>query len=175
METNTIKNDTAVRNADAVVMTAETVLKHWQGHRSLTRRVIDAFPEDKLFSFSIGGMRPFSELAMEMIHMAGHGIEGIVSGKWESFGNSSDGASMETPKTKAGLLQLWDKMTEKINALWPQIPPQRFQEVDVAFGQYEGPIHWTLFYFIDNEIHHRGQGYVYLRGLGIEPPAYWDR
>jgi hypothetical protein len=23
-------------------------------------------------------------------------------------------------------------------------------------------------YFIDNEIHHRGQGYVYLRGLGIE-------
>ncbi|MGZ5248500.1 MAG: DinB family protein [Flavitalea sp.] len=32
-----------------------------------------------------------------------------------------------------------------------------------------------MFYFIDNEIHHRGQGYVYLRSLGIEPPFFWDR
>ena len=30
-------------------------------------------------------------------------------------------------------------------------------------------------YFIDNEIHHRAQGFVYLRALGIEPPFFWDR
>jgi uncharacterized damage-inducible protein DinB len=30
-------------------------------------------------------------------------------------------------------------------------------------------------YAIDNEVHHRGQGYVYLRSLGIEPPAFYDR
>jgi uncharacterized damage-inducible protein DinB len=30
-------------------------------------------------------------------------------------------------------------------------------------------------YWIDNEIHHRGQAYVYLRALGIEPPAFYDR
>jgi uncharacterized damage-inducible protein DinB len=30
-------------------------------------------------------------------------------------------------------------------------------------------------YVIDNEIHHRGQGYVYLRELGIEPPPFWER
>ena len=28
---------------------------------------------------------------------------------------------------------------------------------------------------VDNEIHHRGQGYVYLRELGIEPPPFWER
>jgi uncharacterized damage-inducible protein DinB len=28
---------------------------------------------------------------------------------------------------------------------------------------------------IDNEIHHRGQGYVYLRALGIEPPPFCER
>ena len=28
---------------------------------------------------------------------------------------------------------------------------------------------------IDNETHHRGQGYVYLRALGIEPPQFWER
>jgi uncharacterized damage-inducible protein DinB len=32
-----------------------------------------------------------------------------------------------------------------------------------------------MLYWIDNEIHHRGQGYVYLRALGIEPPAFYDR
>jgi uncharacterized damage-inducible protein DinB len=30
-------------------------------------------------------------------------------------------------------------------------------------------------YAIDNEIHHRGQGYVYLRALGIVPPPFWER
>ncbi len=37
---------------------------------SVTRRVIDAFPDDKLFSFSVGGMRSFGVLAMEMVAMA---------------------------------------------------------------------------------------------------------
>ena len=30
-------------------------------------------------------------------------------------------------------------------------------------------------YAVDNEIHHRAQGYVYLRALGIEPPAFYER
>ncbi|MEJ7681733.1 MAG: DinB family protein [Segetibacter sp.] len=33
----------------------------------------------------------------------------------------------------------------------------------------------SIFYFIDNEIHHRAQGYVFLRSLGIEPPHFWER
>jgi uncharacterized damage-inducible protein DinB len=37
------------------------------------------------------------------------------------------------------------------------------------------PLHDLLLYCIDNEIHHRGQGYVYLRALGIEPPPFWER
>ena len=51
----------------ATVISAEALLAHWQGHRRLTRRVIEAFPEDKLFDFSLGGMRPFSEMAMEFV------------------------------------------------------------------------------------------------------------
>ena len=105
------------------MITSEQFLEHWQGHRALTRRVIDAFPEDKLFNYAIGGMRPFSALAME----------------------------------------------------FPKIPAARFQEVDTAFGQWKMAIYDLLLYIRDNEIHHRGQGYVYLRSLGIEPPAFWER
>ena len=49
-------------------ITPDALLAHWQGHRRLTRRVINAFPDDKLFSFSVGGMRPFGALALEMHH-----------------------------------------------------------------------------------------------------------
>ena len=45
-----------------------------------------------------------------------------------------------------------------------------------AFGQYTGTCcHDLILYVIDNEIHHRGQGYVYLRALGIEPPPFYER
>jgi uncharacterized damage-inducible protein DinB len=77
--------------------------------------------------------------------------------------------------TKAELLRLWDKTTEKLNAILPTIPPHRFAEVDKAFGQWDNPGIMTILYCIDNENHHRGQGYVYLRALGIEPPHFWER
>jgi uncharacterized damage-inducible protein DinB len=150
-------------------VTTAVFLAHWQGHRSLTRRVIEAFPEDKLFTYSVGGMRPFSELAMEMIAMAAPGVKGVATGKWEQYTQD------EPPTSKRELLKIWDAVTDEINKTWAQIPPTRFREVDVAFGQYEGPNYQTIFYFIDNEIHHRGQGYVYLRSLGIAPPAFWER
>lgn len=37
------------------------------------------------------------------------------------------------------------------------------------------PFGATLLYVLDNEVHHRGQGHPYLRELGIEPPAFYQR
>jgi uncharacterized damage-inducible protein DinB len=143
------------------------LLAHWQGHRRLTRRVIEAFPDDKLLTFSIGGMRPFGALALEMLSMAVPMVRGAATGDW----NMPD----RQPKPKQDLLALWDESTEQLNALWPQIPAARFFETLTAFGQYTGVLHDMVLYVIDNEIHHRGQGYVYLRALGIEPPAFYER
>jgi uncharacterized damage-inducible protein DinB len=151
------------------VITPVELLAHWQGHRGLTRKTIEAFPEDKLFSYSIGGMRPFAELVSEMLGMAVPGVSGIATSQWAKWADAA------TVSTKAELLALWDKATEQINAIWPTIPAHRWQEEDVAFGQWPGTGISFILYFADNEIHHRGQGYVYLRSLGIEPPAFWDR
>ena len=157
------------------VITESQMLEHWQGHRKLTRRVIAAFPEDKLFQFSISGMRPFAEMAIELIDISDPGIEGMATGNWgnqDSWDHSSEKSGLST---KQAILSKWDDVTGKIDRIWPTIPADRFQEVDIAFGQYENPIFASLLYFIDNEIHHRGQGYVYLRSLGIEPPPFWER
>lgn len=158
----------AATQDDKTIFTPEMLLQHWQGHRRVTRRVIEAFPEDKLFSFSVGGMRPFAQFAIEFLKMAEPVVYGVATGKWVSKDDVA-------PKTKADLLALWDQATTAINTIWPTIPQQRFREVDKAFGMWEGEGIATIMYAIDNEIHHRGQGYVYLRALGIEPPAFYDR
>ena len=142
-----------------VVMTPEWLLEHWQGHRRLTRRIIEAFPEDQLFACSIGGMRPFGELALELLAMAAPMARGIVTGEWEY--------APPDIRSREELLRRWDEDTAEIDRPW--------QEVITAFGAYTAPTIHLLMYVVDNEVHHRGQGYVYLRSLGIEPPPFWER
>lgn len=154
---------------ETTVLTPEILLDHWQGHRRVTRRVIEAFPEDKLFSFSVGSMRPFSELAVEFLKMTEPTVQGVATGKWPKWGD------FVAPATKTELLARWDEATAALNTQWPTIPAHRFMEVDKAFGMWEGRGIDLIFYVIENEIHHRGQGYVYLRALGIEPPSFYDR
>jgi uncharacterized damage-inducible protein DinB len=149
-------------------ITPGALLSHWQGHRRLTRRVIDAFPDDQLFDFSVGGMRPFGALALEMITMAVPMVQGAISGDWNA-------SASRDPRPKSEILRLWDESTEQLNVLWPQIPAARFLETLTAFGQWPGVLHDLILYVIDNEVHHRGQGYVFLRALGIEPPPFYER
>ncbi|RQP16220.1 MAG: damage-inducible protein DinB, partial [Parapedobacter sp.] len=58
------------------ILSKAELLNHWQGHRRLTRKVIEAFPGDQLFTFSVGGMRPFADLAKEMLAIAVPGLQG---------------------------------------------------------------------------------------------------
>ena len=149
-------------------MTPDAMLEHWQGHRRLTRRVIDAFPDDTLSTFSVGGMRPFAVLALEFLSMGVPMLKGILSDDW-------DQSAMREPRPKDEILRMWDEHTKEIDRLWKQIPLERFQEERTAFGQWPGKVYDLLLYVIDNEIHHRGQGFVYLRALGIEPPPFYER
>lgn len=150
------------------VMTKQALLDHWQGHRRLSRRVLEAFPEDRLFEFSIGGMRTYGDLAKEMLAMAAPTARGFATGEWTEYETG-------TEKSKDDLLRRWDESTKEIDERWPEIPEKLLHETITAFGQFTDTAYNLLLYVIDNEIHHRGQGYVYLRALGVEPPAFWER
>jgi uncharacterized damage-inducible protein DinB len=157
-------------NPSPTALTTDMLLEHWQGHRRLTRRVLQAFPEDELFTFSTGGMRPFSALATEMLQMIAPTMKGVLEDDWTSGGYGDPG-----PETKDGLLHAWDAADRVLAESWPKIPAERFRETANAFGLWTAPVVTTLMYLIDNEIHHRGQGYVYLRMLGIDPPLFYQR
>jgi uncharacterized damage-inducible protein DinB len=152
----------------ACYIAPDALLAHWQGHRRLTRRVIEAFPEDKLFTFSVGGMRPFGALALEILGMSAPMVRGVVTGEW-------DAPRSRDPQPLSEILRRWDETTTELETLWSKIPPERFAETTTAFGQYTDKAYTLILYVIDNEIHHRGQAYVYLRALGVEPPPFFER
>ena len=148
---------------------SQAALEHWLSHRRLTRKFIEAFPEDQLYTYSIAGMRSFGLLVQEMLSIGVPMLQGIVTGEWAPHHED------KSSKSRADLLRLWDQDSEQMKTLWAQLRPEQFREHAVAFGQYPGAVYDLLLYAIDNEIHHRGQATVYLRSLGVEPPAFFDR
>lgn len=152
------------------IITSAELLEHWQGHRRLTRKLIELFPDKDFFEYAIGGMRTTSQLIEELLSIAVPGLRQIATGTMEEQVHHIDFKG-----DKKFVLELWDRATDEINEFWGQISDQRFREEIVTFGQYPGTVWSSILYFIDNEIHHRGQVFVYLRALGLEPPFFWER
>ncbi len=91
---------TTTATATKQFMTSDQLLEDWQGHRNLTRRVIEAFPEKDLFEFSIGGMRPFAKMATELISIGGPALKGIIENNMKAY--SEEGFH---PTTKEEILK----------------------------------------------------------------------
>ncbi len=66
--------------------------------------------------------------------------------------------------------------TERLLAEWPAEKLSETRPVPPGFrGAYRGtelPLQWILGNLYDHERHHRAQIYLYLRLMGIDPPAY---
>ncbi len=164
--TNTLEVEVADGVAQPVILSPAQFLEYWQGNRRLTRRVILAFPEDQLFGFSVGGMRSFGMLAWEIHQVSEFTLKGMRTGDW-----AMPDWSTGTPQDRAELLKAWDELTARFETELPQVDTAFYSQMHaLPWGEMSG---WAAaIYNIDNEIHHRGQGYVYLRALGIEPPAF---
>lgn len=152
----------------APALTAEALRAHWQSHRRLTRRAIALIPEADFGTFAVGGLRPAAGLVGELLEVGVPMLREIVTGERQAFGGHQGLAREEA-------LRRWDEQTAELDALWARLDPARFGERATVFGSYEGTVIDHLLYAIDNEVHHRGQLYVYLRALGVEPPPFWGR
>nr|WP_184028701.1 DinB family protein [Deinococcus budaensis] len=156
----------------ATILSPAAFLAHWQGHRALTRRVIEAFPEEQLFTFSAAPpMRSFGQMAWEMHGVAEYTLGGLVTDRWPTPDWTADGPP---PQERAALLAAWNALTARLDAELPGVPAARYPQTK-ALSWGEMTAFDAAIYAIDNEIHHRAQGYVYLRALGLEPPPFWER
>lgn len=157
------------KNMSSPLLTLEGFLMYWQGQRRLTRKVIEAFPEDKLYTFTNAEpMRPFGLMAGEIHMVSQMTLDGLLTGEWK------EPDWTQSPKTKTELLAAWDALNARIDTEYPNITAEAFtKEHELPWGKMLGVI--AAMYNTDNELHHRGQGYVYLRALDIEPPFFWER
>lgn len=149
------------------LLTPEALLTNLKDVRALTRKVIEAFPEKDLFEFSVANLRPFSQMVEEFLMITNYIFTETLHEKHTPFYTEG-----QFPTTKAEVLALWDRATEIIDREWKEVgnytQSLTIYQMTFSFAQ------WIL-YFIENESHHRGQGYTYLRALGIEPPSFWGR
>lgn len=145
-------------------------LAHWQGHRRLSARVLAAFPEDQLFTFAPAApLRPFGELLWEIVGQTGYVLDGLGTGTW------GEPRWERLPSTAPGVLRAaWEAQTARIGHEGARVPPSRWAAAQ-ATGWGEMTAVMTALAALDNEIHHRGQGTIYLRLLGIAPPDFWER
>lgn len=158
-------------NDAPTALSGDLLLQHWLGHRRLTRRTIVAFPEAKLFTYHAPGMRSFGAIVHEINTYLPLVLQGAADGTWRW----PDEYASTAPSTKAELLAAFDVATADLERDLPRISAERFLAVDQPIGSRQEPVVFTLLYFLDNEVHHRGQGFVYLRELGIQPPAFYQR
>jgi len=149
------------------ILTPEALLTNLKDVRALTRNVIEAFPEKELFEFSVANLRPFSQMVEEFLMITNYIFTETLHEKHTPFYTEG-----QFPTTKAEVLALWDRATEIIDREWKEVgnytQSLTIYQMTFSFSQ------WIL-YAIENESHHRGQGYTYLRALNIEPPFFWAR
>lgn len=149
------------------LLTPEALLTNLKDVRALTRNVIEAFPEKELFEFSVANLRPFSQMVEEFLMITNYIFTETLHEKHTPFYTEG-----QFPTTKAEVLALWDRATEILDREWKEVGDYTqsltIYQMTFSFTQ------WIL-YFIENESHHRGQGYTYLRALNIEPPFFWAR
>ena len=155
---------------DSYILRPADLMEHWLGHRRLTRRVIEAFPDDQLFTFTPAPpMRSFGEMVWEVHGQTAYNLAGLLSGGW------GEPIWEQLPSTrKADLLAAWNVQTQQLERELPAVPSARYGETkQLAWGDML--VFTAIIGAVDNEIHHRGQGTVYLRLLGIQPPEFWER
>lgn len=154
------------------LLSPSRLLEIMESNRRLTLRTIEAFPEDALFRYRpVDSLRPFAEMVKEILHLELAYVRGVATGEWIRE------QPYQVVQTKADLLNACGAVREYSRAKWHKVTTERLQavEADPFFGGGEEQLFDRLFYALENEIHHRGQGFTYLRLLEIEPPHFFGR
>jgi uncharacterized damage-inducible protein DinB len=71
-----------------------------------------------------------------------------------------------------GLIEAFDRSHQQLVEQVAALTPEQLTETVNFFGR-EVPRKTLLWGITEHEIHHRGQLFVYLRLLGIEPPSVY--
>ncbi len=155
----------------ADLLTPSKLLEIMEGNRRLTVRTLELFPEPELFTYAPPGMRPAADLFKEILGTTLDNVRGFATGEWQFTFRGKEAS------TKQALLAAYEEVRLETRELWEHVTAERLTAVEDDGWGYAPPMPNIdrITYCLENEIHHRGQCYVYLRQLGTEPPAFYVR
>ena len=151
-------------------MLSAELAAHWLGHHRLTGHYLAAFPDSALLTYAPAEpLRPFGAMLWEVHGQTDYVLAGLSSGHW------GEPRWAEAPSTDpASLRAAWAEQTARLSRELPGIPDAHYLTLQrTGWGEMTGLA--AALGAIDNQTHHRAQGSIYLRELGLEPPQFWDR
>jgi uncharacterized damage-inducible protein DinB len=150
----------------------QQMLKEWERAKMYTQQYLDAMPADKYGFRAVDSIRSFSE---QMLHLA-HANAGLISiGTGTTFPFSTqDIEKSSTAQSKDSVIYYVNTSYDFAIKSIKNMDFKRLNEIvtfDLPRGRRsEMRLAWLLKAF-EHQTHHRGQCTIYIRLLGIRPPA----
>jgi uncharacterized damage-inducible protein DinB len=145
-------------------MDKKMMLRYWQNVRRLTLRLLDEFPADSFDFRPAPEIMTVSQLFRHIIQVEIYIREGFLTDEWKTPPDMSHNFFEKD--------MIRDKLkieNRKTISLLSELPDGKFMKVrPTPYGEISGEI--LIQVAIDEEIHHRGNLYTYLRCLGKIPP-----
>ena len=145
-------------------MDKESLLRYWHNVRQLTIKLLDEFPANSFDSRPAPEIMTVSQQFKHILKVELYIRQGFLTDLWQD------------PDEIAGNMFEKEMLKEKLKIenqktlrLLSEMPAGKFLKVrKTPFGNLSGEI--LLQVAVDEEIHHRGNLYTYLRCLGKVPP-----
>ena len=142
-------------------------VKEWERAKAYTKEYLDAMPDS---AFSLKPTKEMRSFADQMLHIA-DGNYGFGSSATGEKSPVAMGLEKGTDKSKATVtketLASYDFI---INGL-KKMSAAQLQEPVKVFDRFELTRELAMAKAFEHQTHHRGQGTVYLRMVGVTPPA----
>lgn len=145
-------------------MDKRSFLRYWHNVRQLTLKLLEEFPADSFDYRPVPEIMTVSQQFRHILELEIYVREGFLTDSWQEP-EGLPGSIFEKEMLKDRLRT----ENERTTSLLSEVPDGRFiKRVETPYGVLSGEL--LLLMAVDEEIHHRGNLYTYLRCLGKTPP-----
>jgi uncharacterized damage-inducible protein DinB len=156
----------------------DQIMTYWDNVRSVTKRFLDVFPPEHLDFRPVETVFTARHQLQHLIASEAMFVRGWTAGVWDRPWQDGRWVAHdlvdESFDTIPGIGRFYDKVHREALQFLRSLPNDAGSRIyQTSLGPLS--IDAMALYAIDEEIHHRAQLGIYLRCLGIQPPAFLQR
>lgn len=149
-------------------MTGAEIFKHWKDVRESLYRALDSLSSDQLAFCPREGLWSLHETVCHIAGMEDTWFRYYVTGEMRSW-KEADYKPADFPTPEA-LKDLLETVHARVVALYAEDADSKLKEVVALPWGPKVEQGWVVWHVLEHEIHHRGEIYLMMGLIGIEPP-----